>query len=152
MSSKSQDLKAIANTVFEQIQADFPDLEMELTKPDEHFDLELNIPAQHGLDFWIGLNLQGDELHLCASGFWVEWFPCTEESVVEEFVAAVYGLINGTYRLKVVRRGQSVVKSTLQRKGENGWNAVTGYSCLHIPWFRKKSIRYFRNRHSEDHD
>lgn len=152
MLRETHDFKTIAIAVFQRIQEEFPNLEMELIEPDEHVSLELNIPAQHGLDFWIGLNLQGDELHLCANGFWVEWFPCTEESVIEEYVAAVYGLVNGTHRLKVVRRGQAVVNSTLQRKGENGWIAVKGYSCLHIPWFRKKTIHYFRNGHSEDHD
>jgi hypothetical protein len=35
----------------------------------------MEVPRQSGLAFDVILNLQGDELHLSAGAFWLEWFP-----------------------------------------------------------------------------
>lgn len=145
MSKELPDYKAIATSVFDRIQNEFPHLTMKLDDPVEHVDLELDMPKQPGLSFAIGLNLQGDELHLCASGFWYEWFPCSDEKIVENYYEAVAGLIRGTHRLKETLRGKTVVKSILQEPDENGWIGMAHYYCLHFPWFRKKSVRIIIN-------
>jgi len=146
MPKELPDYESIAIGVFDRIQNDFPHLTMKLTGPIEHVNLDLEIPKQPGLSFEIGLNLQNDELHLCASGFWNEWFPCSDTDVVENYFEAVTGLIRGTHRLKETLRGKTVVKSILQEPDKKGWVDMAHYYCLHIPWFRKKSIRIIINK------
>jgi len=54
----------------------------------------MDIPAQPGLSFEVHLNLQNrDELHLVASAFWCEWFPCSNPKKVERYIEAVSGLL-----------------------------------------------------------
>jgi len=149
MSKELPDYEAIAIGVFDRIQSEFPHLTMKRDGPTEHVNLDLEIPKQPGLSFEIGLNLQSDELHLCASGFWNEWFPCSDNEVVENYFEAVSGLIRGTHRLKEVLRGNTVVKSILQEPCEYGWDGMSHYYKLHIPWYGKKTTRIIINEAME---
>jgi hypothetical protein len=68
--------------LFDQIRPAHPDLQMNLDTRPRHVDLEMTIPAQERLPLRVGLNLQGDELHLEAGDhIWVEWFPCHDADV-----------------------------------------------------------------------
>src|SRR5258707_13538342 len=81
----------IALSTFGKIRAAFPALTMNLDLHPKNVDLEMDIPAQAELLFRVNLNLQGDELHLSASRFWVEWFPCTKPEKVDRYFEAVSG-------------------------------------------------------------
>jgi hypothetical protein len=130
----------IGLTTFEQIRASFPALVMTLHLHPAHVQLAMDIPAQPGLLFQIGLNLQNrDELHLEASALWFEWFPCTKQKKVDEYFEAISGLLSGEFRILEHRRGRRCVRAQLQRPSVDGWKTVASsvnISTL-IPWPRK---------------
>ena len=66
------------------MRSSFPDLATDLDSDvvHEYEDIEMRIPAQHRLGFDMTLQLQGDELHIFAGAFWLEWFPCTRSDVL----------------------------------------------------------------------
>ncbi len=84
----------------------FPHLEMKMEHDRPDVDLNLDIPQQDGLKFNVNVNLQGDELHLSAGHFWLEWFPCSNLHIVEEFREAVLGLLSGEFRILEYYRGK----------------------------------------------
>jgi hypothetical protein len=131
----------IASATFEKIRAAFPTLTMNLDSHPAHVELAMGIPVQPGLPFKVWLDFQnGDELTLSASHFWYEWFPCTNQKKVDEYLEAVLGLISGRFRILEHWRGGRVVKSQLQSSRDNEWKSIatsTNISGL-IPWPPKK--------------
>ena len=130
----------IGLATFERIRATFPSLVMNLDLHPDHMDLAMDIPAQAGLSFNVDLNLQNrDELHLVASGLWVEWFPCTNPKKVEEYFESVCGVLSGQFRILEHWRGKRAVKSELQRPTDSQWKTVATWLTLSalIPWPRK---------------
>lgn len=126
----------IALSTFERVRAMFPGLVMNLDLHPLRVELAMDIPTQPGLLFNVHLNLQnGDELHLNAPGFWVEWFPCTKPERVEKYYEAVSGLLSGRFRILQRCRGTRVVKASLQCPTRGRWKTITG--CWHLwsfPW------------------
>lgn len=132
-------------TLFEGIQSAFPNLRMELRADHPHVDLMLDIPRQPGLVFDVNLNLQGDELHLSAGFFWLEWFPCTDPEIVARYRAAVIGLLSGEYRILEHHVGKRAVKAQLQRPDGDEWETIgtsSGIGGL-LPW--RRSTRVLQN-------
>lgn len=126
--------------MFRGIQKSFPRLKMELMEHHPHVDMMLDIPEQPGLLFAVNLNLQGDELHLSARSFWLEWFPCTDLSVVEGYRNAVMGLLSGRYRILEKFLWDHPVGGELQRPEGKGWKTIGKSSTSSIgliPWPRK---------------
>jgi hypothetical protein len=120
--------------LFDQIRTAHGDLQMNLDTRPRHVDLEMTIPAQERLPFRVGLNLQGDELHLEAGDhFWVEWFPCHDADVATRYSDAVNGLLAGRYRIVEYFRRGKVVRAELQRPEERGWKVVTTWARFHVP-------------------
>jgi hypothetical protein len=121
---------------FRRIQKARPDLAMSLDLEPEHVDLTLDIPAQAGLSFPLHLNLQNiDELYLCAGGFVLSWFPCTDASRLEAYVDSVIHVLSGTYRILEYRRGNRVVRADLQAPGDGGWRRIGRYEGFNLlPW------------------
>jgi hypothetical protein len=104
----------IALSTFEKLQATFPALSMNLDLHHTHVDVAMDIPVQPGLSFKVHLDLQNlDELHLSASAFWCEWFPCTNPKKVERYIEAVSGLLSGELRILEHWRGKRPVKAQL---------------------------------------
>ena len=124
--------------LFEDIQHAFPQLTMTVDLHHPHVDLNLDILQQEGLRFDMNLNLQGDELHLTAGHFWLEWFPCDNQEIREDFREAVQGLLSGEYRVLESYRGRRAVKAQLQRPDGQTWKTIgtwtTLSSLLPIPW------------------
>ena len=110
--------------LFEGIRDAFPWLSMRLDREPAQVDLSMDIPRQPGLAFDVNLNLQGDELHLSAGAFWLEWFPCTRPDVVDAYREAVHGLISGAYRIREQYRGGKAFKAELQRPDRDGWQTI----------------------------
>jgi hypothetical protein len=114
------------------------------TEADEPVDAFASIPPQQGLDFGFHFTLQGDELHLHVGGsFWVEWFPCDDGAVTDEFIEAVSGIISGRYRIVEHIIAEAPVKAQLQQPREDGgWRNVATWSSLAalIPWRRTRAI------------
>jgi hypothetical protein len=135
-------------TLFESIQGAFPHLTMRLDRHHPHVELNMDIPRQPGLLFDVNLNLQGDELHLSAGSFWLEWFPCTKPDVVAAFEEAVNGVLSGTFRIVEHLRGPRAVKAQLQKPATNGWQTVGTRSTIYLP-FGRKSMRVLKNVHDE---
>jgi hypothetical protein len=113
--------------LFESFQAAFPQLAMRLDAE----AISLEISKQAGLDFDMNANLQGDELHLNAgTGFWLEWFPCTDLAVEADFADTVRGLLSGRHRIVEHRRRGEIFKAILQRPTKGGgWQS-------HGTWMR----------------
>ena len=122
------------------IRAAFPTLTMNLELRPKHVDLAMDIPSQLGLSFKVHLNLQNiDELHLCASALWVEWFPCTNVKRVEEYFEAVCGLLTGQFRIVECWRGTRAVSAKLQAPKVGTWKTIARWSVLlSIPWPPKR--------------
>lgn len=121
---KGVDLSAMIR-LFEEIRDAFPRLSMRLDQNPRNVDLNVDIPVQPGLTFDINLNLQGDELHLSAGAFWLEWFPCTRPDVVQAFREAVHGLLSGAYRIREHYRGGRPFKAELQKPDDDGgWQTI----------------------------
>jgi len=135
MMAKSVDRKQIL-TLLEEMRAKFPHLQMDLV------DLSMDIFRQHGLPFDVRLNLQGDELHLNAGSFWLEWFPCTDPEIVGLYRDAVIGLLSGKYRILQHYIGSLAVKAELQRPQDDDWQTVGIWSNLSnlIPWRRTTRV------------
>lgn len=129
------DTVAIARAAFTRIQQRFPSLEMILDDEPAHVELVLDIPRQPGLSFDVHLNLQNvDELHIVAGAFWCEWFPCTKQDRVDDYVDAVAGLLSGEYRIVESRSGTKAVRAVLQRPKGANWETVATWSTSLIPW------------------
>jgi hypothetical protein len=137
----------IASATFEKIRATFPALTMNLDLHAAHVELAMDIPVQPGLAFKVWLDFQkGDELTLSASHFWYEWFPCTNQKIVDEYLEAVLGLLSGRLRILEHWRGGRVVKAQLQSPRDDKWKSIatsTNISAL-IPWPPKK-LRIVQN-------
>jgi hypothetical protein len=138
----------IALSTFEKLRATFPALSMNLDLRPTHVDLAMDIPAQAGLSFNVYLNLQNlDELHLAASAFWYEWFPCTNPKKVERYFEAVSGLLSGEFRILEHWRGRRPVKAQLQRPSRGGWEKVATWADVSavVPWPRK-TLKVLQNK------
>jgi|ERR1700722_2474246 hypothetical protein len=138
----------IALSTFEKLKERFPALSMNLDLRHAHVDVAMDIPAQPGLSFKVHLNLQNrDELHLVASAFWCEWFPCTNPKKVERYVEAVSGLLSGEFRILEHWRGRRPVKAHLQRPTDSGWKnfATWGDISVLVPW-PKKTLKVVQNK------
>ncbi|OPY88314.1 MAG: hypothetical protein A4E71_00525 [Smithella sp. PtaU1.Bin162] len=141
------DTLKIAQDVFARIQKEFPHLSMRIHN-DQPVELSMDIPKQEGLNFDIYLNLQNnDELHLMAGNFfWLEWFPCTKGEKVEEYLAAVLGLISGKYRICEHYRGKKAVRAELQVQGKDGkWKTIGAWSKLSLPFPCRKHYQILQN-------
>ena len=137
----------IASATFEKIRAAFPALTMNLDSHPAHVELAMDIPVQPGLSFKVWLDFQnGDELTLSASRFWYEWFPCTNQKTVDEYLEAVSGLLSGRLRILEHWRGGRIVKAQLQSPMDDKWKSIatsTNTSGL-IPWPPKR-LRIIQN-------
>lgn len=138
----------IALSTFGKLRARFPALSMNLDLRPTHVDVAMDIPAQPGLSFKVHLDLQNrDELHLVASPFWFEWFPCTNSKRVEEYIEAVSGLLSGEFRILEQWRGRRPVKAQLQRPSGGDWETVAtwGHVSAVVPW-PKKTLKVVQNK------
>jgi hypothetical protein len=119
----------------------FPGLRIESVPASGGLEAAVEIPRQVGLDFDVSINLQNfDELHLSASNFWVEWFPCEEEEVFSRFIEACVALLSGRGRLVESYLGGRAVSSRLEVLLEDGsWRSLATWSNLlaFIPWRRR---------------
>ena len=131
--------------LFKEIQSAFPHLEMKLGTNHPKVDLSMDIPKQKGLKFDIHLNLQGDELHLVARHFWLEWFPCTDKDVVKAFREAVHGVLSGEFRILEYYRGRRPVKAELQQPSGDAWKTIGTWSKLSLPFPSGVTTKELRN-------
>ena len=110
----------------------------------------LDIPQQPGLDFDLRINLQNlDEMHMSAGALWVEWFPCGDQEVFNQFIEAATGLLSGSHRIVEYHVAGSPVKAELQRPTDAGWQKIAVWSNFRalLP-FRRKT-RVLQNRCEE---
>jgi hypothetical protein len=135
------DLDAVA-TIFREVQRSFPHLRMLLELDHPHVDISMDIPEQEGLRFTVNLNLQGDELHMSAGGFWLEWFPCTDESVVRHFLEAVRGILSGRFRILQYSRWGRVIGAELQQPRDGDWETIgiSSHSFLPFRWLSTPGV------------
>lgn len=131
--------------LFEDIRDTFPTLSMRLEHTPAQADLSLDIPAQPGLIFGIHLTLRGDELHVTAGAFWMEWFPCSRPDVVQTYREAVCGLLGGAYRIRERHRGGRAFKAELQRPDGTGWRTIATWSRLAWPFPRHTVVKVLQN-------
>jgi hypothetical protein len=138
----------IALSTFEKLRGTFPALSMNLDLRPTHVDVAMDIPAQPGLSFKMHLDLQNrDELHLLASAFWCEWFPCTNPKKVEKYIEAVSGLLSGEFRILEQWRGRRPVTAQLQRPSDGDWANVATWADVSavVPWPRK-TLKVVQNK------
>lgn len=121
---------AIARKAIGDIAARFPSLRM-IEEPDAPVELSIRLPVQPGLNHEVWLALQNnDELHFSVGHFWLEWFPCTKPSRVDEFISSVIGFLSGQFRVLEHYRGKRCVKAELQAPSNGGWQTIGTWSNL----------------------
>ena len=128
--------------LFEGLRAKFPGLTMELHRDHPHVDVLMDIRAQDGLAFGVSVYLVGDELHLTAGHFWLEWFPCDRPAIREAYREAVVGVLSGSYRILEHHVGGRAAKAQLQRPEANEWQTIGTWANLLtlVPWPRRKKV------------
>ncbi len=136
------------NEAVEGIRRAFPNLQLEVDDDHPHVDASVDIPTQPGLAFDVNINLQNDELHLSAGEFWVEWFPCGDAAVFNNFMDAVVGLLSGRYRILEYLVGSTTARAELQRPSSAGWETIATRSTplIFLPW--RRSTRVIRNHNA----
>jgi len=126
------------------VRRDFPSLTVEVDADNPNVDAIADIPAQPGLDFHVGINLQNsDELHLEVAHFWLEWFPCTRQDVFDRFVEALKGVLSGRFRILESHLLGRVVFARLQKPTDAGsWQTIgwRGGPTALVPWPRRRRI------------
>ncbi|MBM4152178.1 MAG: hypothetical protein FJ220_01470 [Kiritimatiellaceae bacterium] len=128
-----QNTLLIAEQTFARIASQFPTLQL-IRENDAPVELAYTIPVQPGVKQEIHLNLQNiDELHFSVGHFWLEWFPCTEPKMVENYVEAVCGYLSGTYRIVEHFRGQTCIRAELQQPTEDGWKTIGTWKTV-LAW------------------
>ncbi len=131
--------------IFTKIQNEFPLLHMTVHKT-AFTKLSMHIPAQEGLKFDVHLNLKNtDELQLSAGIFSCEWYPCTQQKKVDQFLDAVNGILSGEYRILEHYRWKFAVKAQLQIFDNDGWKTVATWGTFHFPWPWKKEYHILQN-------
>jgi len=138
---------AVALSTFEKIRTAFPALAMNLDLRPANVELAMDIPTQSGLDFKMHLNLQNlNELHIVASAFWMEWFPCTKPEIVERYFEAVSGLLSGEFRILEHWRGRRPVRAQLQRPCHDRWKTIASWGDVSaiVPW-PPKTLKIVQN-------
>jgi hypothetical protein len=131
--------------LFEEIRDAFPHLSMQLDLEPAQVDLDMDIPQQQGLAFNVNLNLQGDELHLSAGAFWLEWFPSTNPEVVQAYREAVLSLVSGAYRILEHHRGGRPFKAELQKPIGASWQTIGTWYGWAWPFPRRTVQKVLRN-------
>jgi hypothetical protein len=130
---------------FERLRQSFPTLDIALDVSHPEVSVMLDVIPQPGIAFGMSGWLDGDELHLKAGHFHLEWFPCTEPEVAERYFDALEGLLQG--RLRIVERyvGGTAVSARLQAPDKAGWRTLGrwGTPFAIIPW--RSSWRELRN-------
>jgi len=135
-----------AKEAFEEIQSSFPRLNMDMNYNQRYLDLAMDIPKQSGLDFDVSLNLQDDELHISASGFWGSYFPMKDPIVITAYLEAVKGILSGEYRILQSMKNGMVITSFLQRPNEGSWETIfTDRRKWKWPWIKYEQ-RIIKNK------
>lgn len=121
--------RVLAIELFRKIKNEFPQFKMDLLLEHTNVECMLDIPVQNGIRISINLNLQNnDELHLqIGEEFWLEWFPCDNKEIVDEFYFAVNGILTGKYRILTYRRWGRTEKSHLQMRNDDQWKTIGRY-------------------------
>jgi hypothetical protein len=113
---------------FHELRNSFGELHAVLLHPENDLDISLRIPRQADLSFDVHFYLSGDELHITAGSFWLEWFPADNLDVVNRYFEAAEGLLSGEYRIvEHYRRGRPA-KAQLQRPTPRGWETIGTWS------------------------
>ena len=127
----------------------FPTLHLAIDHDDPHVDARLEIPRQPGLDFDVSINLQNlDELHINAGALWVEWFPCGDQQVFNQFIEATTGLLSGSHRIVEYHGAGAPAKAELQRPTGSGRQKIAVWSNLRtlLPFRRMPHV--LQNKHA----
>jgi hypothetical protein len=126
------------------VRREFPGLRVNVDADNSNVDAAAAIPAQAGLDFQVGINLQNDdELHLEVGRFSLQSFPCHRQDVFDRFVGALTGVLSGHLRILESHVLGMVVCSRLQSPtGDGKWQTIgwkAGPTAL-LPWPRRHRI------------
>lgn len=133
---------AEALALFEGLQAEFPQLRMNLEREHIEVDFNVDIPVQPGLPFAVNLNLQGDELHLSAGFCWLSWSPTSDPVAVERYCEAVRCILAGTHRLVEHWAGGRAVRGEIQALVEGDWRTLGGRRSIRdwLPGRRERRV------------
>src|ERR1051325_6436738 len=101
--------------VVDTIRQTFPSLQFETDYDHPQLDALVTIPVQTNLRFGMSVYLDNDELLLTTNSFHMEWFPCTNEKVVDDYAESICGLISGTFRIVEYSREGVPFKARLDR-------------------------------------
>jgi hypothetical protein len=114
----------IAREAIAAIAGRFASLRM-IEEPEDPVELSIRLPVQPGLNHEVWLALQNnDELSFSVGHFWLEWFPCSKASCVDEYIAAVTGFLSGEYRVLEHYLGKHCMKAELHAPSPSGWQTI----------------------------
>ena len=139
----NEEFKREASKLFEEIQAEFPRLTMQVNTSVPYLDVSVEALRQPGLDFDVFMNLQNnDELHLCAEQFWCSWFPISNASRMQDYREAVVGVLSGRCQIVEFIRWGRCVGADLQAPTPEGWKTIakSRSGLLPIKWFAQARV------------
>lgn len=120
----------VAREAIAAIAGRFPSLRM-IEEREAPVELGIRLPVQPGLNHEVWLALQNnDELHFSVGHFWLEWFPCSKASRVNDYIAAVTGFLSGEYRVLEHYLGKRCMKAELQAPSSDGWKTIGTWRTL----------------------
>ena len=142
----TENVESIAMVRFKEVLArlarEFPLLTIEPQFEHPQVDAIADFPQQDGLDFKVSINLQYDEFQLNVGRFCLEWFPCTNQEVADDFADVVSGVLSGESRIIEHLSSGRPVKGKLQRLYNGAWETIGTWSepVGLIPWPRPKRL------------
>jgi hypothetical protein len=136
--------KELAAELFHQIEAEFP--ELSATWPAANagpIDLSIVFDQQPGLPLAVIAQLEGEQLRLLIGKYFsVEWFPCEDAAVLDEFLTAFRGFLCGDVQLVESSKGGRVTKAELQLVASG--KSLATWKALVWPSFAKPQVQVFR--------
>lgn len=130
----NDDDRQIARELFKRIQSVFSQLQMTLNLDPRSDDVSLDIPLQQGVSLPVKIDLLDDGLRIFVGQSVLEWCPCGEGFIQEEFLNAACGVLSGRLRVLEHYRGTRAIKAELQEPYDGGWNTVETWATFHWPF------------------
>lgn len=136
-----------AEDSFAKIFARFPNLQV-IKNKDDPVEISYTLPVQDGLKYEVWLCLQNnDELHLQVENFWVGWFSCAYEEIVQKYEDAVIKFLLGESRIVEYYNGKRCAKAIFQRFENGEWvsGATSRHGLAALGFWKKKTQKIIQN-------
>jgi hypothetical protein len=130
--------------LFQAVEAEFRHLSVNWPPPnDGPVSVSIVFDRQPGLPLAVIAQLEDEMLRLLiGKSFSVEWFPCSDRGIVEEFTAAFRGFLSGKAQLVETSKNGRVTKAELVAVDTG--KSLASWRSLAWPSFARAQTQAFR--------